>query len=457
MWSLRLMLLATVCALSACSAYSRQGAVRDVVYGDPESAPVATRMTPALQCLSSALARDPGRKVLDVWVMPFATSAGMTPDAPWQKTIDALQKAAPPGLDTIRVRDGRADWDITAPVPSAAFFDQPSITGRVVLERDLVARDVDVALEGAYYVTAALGIAADETVDRMEVSIYFRAGDRTVSPLSATVSAVYRSTVDNAFDAQVAVVDAGGLGAAGGVLRVTSKEQILRHLVETGVFSLLTRLFNRGTECLTSSAQWTRWRDEYHRLDDAGRVRVKRLLMQRMGDHAMPGVTPVWDQSLTIDEYVAARSQGVIADADLAPPSTTPTAADVPAAAPVRVAAPVPVAAPGGRLYVVNGRLITGEDGFVECFAVDASSTRVQRLDVDGREFDGRIRAHRAYRVAFPSQGFARAVCYRTGASLLAHLPTTLRERAPVSIPWEDVRRLFEDRGWKVGRVEETL
>lgn len=464
-----------ILATAGCSSYSEKAAVRDVVFGDPDSAPVATRMTPALQCVANALARDRGDYGLDVYVMPFATSDGVPPDAPWQKTIDALQKAAPPGLTTIVVRDGRADWEVATPRPE--FFGKTSITGRVVLERDLVARDIDFALEGSYYATAALGIAADTKIDRMEVSIYLRGENRVVSPLSATVSAVYRSTVDRAFDAQIAVVDAGGLGAAGGVLRVTSKEQILRHLIETGVFALVTRYFSRGHECLTTSSQWANWRDEYHRLDESARVAVKRLLMRRVGDRAIGDVVPVWDQALTIDEFLWARTHGLLADADVAVASTTTGAIERPA---VVQGAAVPSTAPGpddvdapaqasaassgdmevrGRLYLINGRLVSGEDGYAECFAVDGSGTRVLRLAIRGGEPDGQIFKQRAYPVdRAPAPDFARLVCYRTAGPLVRHLPTAVRdyERAH-SVSWDELRRVFEERGSALGVVEATL
>ena len=454
---------------SACTSFTRKQIVR-VAAPEPIPAPIATRMSPALDCLGEAFVHDPPKLPLDVWVCPFAASSGLSPEAGWQYTMDALLRVSFPG-GPINVRDCRPEF---APVPGgleAGFAPGPSISGRAILENGVLAKYADFA--GGVFTTGqnVLGVTADSEMSRMAVSLYLRDSDRSLFHAPIATAALFESSNERDVEATVAIVEGAGLSAGAGLLEVSSKEQILRHLIDASVFSMLVRYFEAGSVCIDAAEKWDQYRDEFLALDAEEQRRIKHTLRRRLGGSGkVPKTVPAYDAALTLDEYAWARASHFLDESTEHPTATVsaPSPAPAPAPRPKRVASsatppaarrPAPAPPPShssGGLYLANGRLVSSSDGYAECFATDpVAGSRVQRLDIEGSTPEGRILKARAYPLERASgAGLSRIVCFRTPASVYEFLPVAVRSSDPVILLFDDIEAIYRRSEWKLGRLE---
>lgn len=487
---------------TGCTEFSQKQILR-VSVPEPIAAPAATRMSPALDCLGEAFVHDPPRVKFEAWVCPFAASSGLTPEAGWQYTLDAMLRVAQPG-GPISVKDCRTEWTPQPIDPNVAFISGTSISGRAVLENGVLAKNIDFSAGWFSRGANIFGVSADTELSRMAVSMYLRSGDRKVFQHPITTAAVFQSSKSLNVDVTLALVDDVGISGGAGVLEVTSKEQILRHLIEMGVFTMLVRYFDAGSECIQASTYWDAYLKEFQALSAADQQRVKRLITRKRGGSGiLPELVPTYDGRLTLDEYVWARAAGVldggertmVAEAprsyesrsDAAPAYAAPAPEPVRLAAeePQRFAVVAPVAATvtrraemrqasphpepppsrpaaasgdGNGFYMVNGRLISAVDGYAECFATDpGAGSRVQLLSVVQSELDHRIVKLRAYPISRPAAELTRVVCFRTPAPMYEFLPVGVRGGQPVVMLFDQIRTIFEQRGYTLAVVERAL
>lgn len=418
----------------------------ELLYGQPASAPVDSKVSSALRCLRDALSREHPRITLDVWVCPIPADGGLAENAPWHHVMEALLKASPGGGGPLTIRDGRLDYPVLLTEPLVCGPSGTSVTGRVTVENGLLARDFQATIGWGQEALKILGVGGNEEISRMELVIFVRDVERRVKALSPTVAAVYRSSGERNIDATIGIVNDVGFTASTGILRLTSREQILRYLAELAVFTLVTRVFELGTECLATTPKWEQAQREYSKFSSRQHTAVNDSVRRQLGGKvAVPGISPSADLELNRDEYGALRTGGTLAR----PPHSTVAEGAIS----TETASQIETA--GFRL--INNRLLSAVDGYVECFLTDGH-TRAQALDVLGRSPHGRVFAGRAHPLLMPkSRGLHRVVCFRTAAPFYQFLPVAVRSGEVANVDFRKVRRIFEQRATQLAVAEDEV
>src|SRR5262249_18441784 len=124
---------------------------------------------------------------------------------------------------------------------------------------------------------ARVGVSKSESMDIMEVTLQPQ-GDLGVVLDSISVGALFIGTRAKAVDAGVGGTVAAfqaELSGSASLVQVTSRDQILRYLMEQAVVLLVSRAMKISTPCLALAATGHGWRDLFDQLTQNDKVRLE--------------------------------------------------------------------------------------------------------------------------------------------------------------------------------------